>query len=134
MNKLYDWVCSDCGATNAAASESCQKCGCPAASSAADIERRRLGIVVPKSILGGGQPLSRPKSAIAAVLLVVMIAGVVLERFTAPTMMLWWVALAMAIGAGLPLFAMLKVRETLPKQTSSRGDETDPIGPPDSVR
>ncbi|MBK7685683.1 MAG: hypothetical protein IPJ25_06425 [Rhodocyclaceae bacterium] len=40
--------------------------------------------------------------------MVVMIAGVVLERFTAPTMTLWWVVSAMAVGAGLPLFAMLK--------------------------
>ncbi len=63
-----------------------------------------------------------------------MIAGVALERFTFPTMTLWWVALAMMIGAGLPLFAMLKLRETLPKQATSRDNETEPISPSDTAR
>jgi hypothetical protein len=58
-----------------------------------------------------------------------MIAGVVLERFTAPTMPLWWVALAMAVGAGLPLFAMLKS----PK-TSTPGNVAQPINPQDAAR
>ncbi len=129
MSMSYDWVCSECGATNSAGSEPCQKCGCPAVSSAVDIRRRKYVTVAPKSESSGGLALSGPKSVVAGVLLVVMIAGVVLERFTAPTMTLWWVALAMAVGAGLPLFAMLKS----PK-TRTPGNVAQPINPQDAAR
>jgi hypothetical protein len=134
MNTPYDWVCSACGTANLAGSEPCQKCGCPAVTSAADIERRISGPVAAPIEAKESLRLTGPKNVIASVLLVVVLAGVVLERVTVPTMSLWWVALAMMIGGALPLFAMLKSEKARRQQTSSQNNEAQPGSQQDAAR
>ena len=46
----YDWACRACGAANAAAAGKCAACGCPAVSSAVEIERFARGETGPQTV------------------------------------------------------------------------------------
>ena len=100
----YNWTCSACGNANAAGSDVCAKCGINAVTSAEDIERHKQGAVAPTA---QAPAMRQPHRFLAAGAGLVAIAGAVLERFTFPTMALWYVSLVLMAGGVLALWAVL---------------------------
>jgi hypothetical protein len=106
MAIAYKWTCSACGASNAAGTDKCARCGINAITSTAEIERQRQG----KPELPKAPPLPQPKRFVAGLAGVATLAGVAMERFTAPPMLYWYIGMGLAVGGGLTVFAMLRGR------------------------
>jgi hypothetical protein len=98
MAIAYTWLCSGCGASNAAGLDVCGNCGINAVTSAQQIEQHRDGTATTASSPLKLPPLRQPWKSVAAVGITVAVAGAVIERFTFPTMSIWYVSVALMVG------------------------------------
>jgi hypothetical protein len=104
----YRWRCHACRVANAPQDSKCARCGCSAIASDVEIEQSRasngIGTVadtrLPEAVAQeDAPPLTGARKLVATIGLVIAGVGVILERFTFPTMSIWYVALLM-VGVG----------------------------------
>jgi hypothetical protein len=109
----YNWVCTNCGATNAAGTSDCVKCGSGAIISGFEIEARASGDL-PKGVgTLNSPPISKFRKLLIVSCTVMFIVGVLLERPTVPPMLLWYIGIGlMTLGVvPLTLVALLRPRK-----------------------
>jgi hypothetical protein len=99
----YNWVCTACGATNAAGTSNCAKCRSNAITSGFEIEQRSSPKPASELPIGNSPPLSRFRKLFLGTCLVMVTSGVLLERPTVPPMLAWYIGVGLMAVGGLPL-------------------------------
>ena len=112
----YIWRCSACDASNPAGSDKCAACGINAITTGREI---RLRAKVPQGPTVVSEepaeietsppsaPLPEPKKTIAMVCGGIALAGLILERFTFPTMAAWYIAIGMIAVGGISVWVIV---------------------------